>query len=280
MLIKYNIEQLEEPANRKKSIKFRCLVCYHEWNNSIRNVLDRNQGCPKCSGMYHDTSTVSKTLNSRDIHLISEYVNNKLPIKVKCAIDGYEWETVAYGLLRKKNPGKCPKCANRIPITNDVLDERLVGTGIKRIGSCEVSARKRIQFLCLSCNKQWETAPATILGGCGCPLCKNKNEKAIVDYLKSRKVDFEYHKKVIINGKRFHVDFVIGNTYVEYNGEQHYKPIRFGGMSLDKAIINFEKQKIRDEMLRNYCQSNGIQLIEISYNSDVFNVLDSIFKNP
>lgn len=279
-LIKPNIEQLEETTNRKSSIKFKCLVCEHEWNNSIRNIVDRNQGCSKCSSMYHDSETVSKKLRDRNIKLISNYVNNKSRIKVKCAIDGYEWETVAYGLLRGKNPGNCPKCANRIPITNEVLDERLSGGDVRRLGNCEITARKRIKFLCLTCNKEWETAPATILGGCGCPFCKNKNERSIVEYFKTNNMQFEYHKKVVIGGKRFYVDFVVNGLFVEYNGIQHYKPVRFGGMSLEKAVVNFDKQKRRDETLRNYCQSNDIKLVEIPYNSDVFYILDSIFQKP
>lgn len=58
------------------------------------------------------------------------------------------------------------------------------------------------------------------------------------------------------------VDFYIPkcNLIIEYNGEQHYKPIyKFGG------IMAFEKQQERDSFLRDACKENNINLIEIPY---------------
>lgn len=47
------------------------------------------------------------------------------------------------------------------------------------------------------------------------------------------------------------------NTCIEYDGEQHFEP-RFGNSE-------FKKTKIRDEIKTNYCLSNNIRLIRISY---------------
>lgn len=47
---------------------------------------------------------------------------------------------------------------------------------------------------------------------------------------------------------------------IEFQGEQHYTSSDFFG-----GEKNYEKQKIRDEMKREYCKNNNIPLIEIPY---------------
>ena len=52
---------------------------------------------------------------------------------------------------------------------------------------------------------------------------------------------------------------------IEVDGEQHEKPIRFGGMSIEQANKNFIEQKRRDKIKDDYCLKNNIPLIRISY---------------
>jgi len=189
-------------------------------------------------------------------------------------LDGYVWKTCAYGLLRKKNPGKCPKCANKTPITNEKMDEILKEKKISRIENCKDSSKKPILFKCMVCANQWKTAPSNIISGTGCPLCKNKNEKYIHFLLTKRGIPFEYHKGIKIGSKRLVIDFILKNgIFIEYNGEQHYKPVRFGGMTEEKAKEMFIKQEKRDKMLRVHCLNSNIKLIEISYKDDIEAVL-------
>ena len=52
----------------------------------------------------------------------------------------------------------------------------------------------------------------------------------------------------------------MNGIFIEYNGGQHYFPIKwFGGESA------FIKQQKRDNDLRDYCTMNNIRLIEIPY---------------
>lgn len=63
------------------------------------------------------------------------------------------------------------------------------------------------------------------------------------------------------------------NICIEYNGEQHYKPIeRFGGTN------GFKEQQIRDNIKRQYCKDNGIKLIEIAYDENLKISMDNILK--
>ena len=55
------------------------------------------------------------------------------------------------------------------------------------------------------------------------------------------------------------------NICVEIQGEQHYKPVGFGGISLNQSIENFIKQRERDNIKERYCQEHNIYLLKIPY---------------
>lgn len=93
---------------------------------------------------------------------------------------------------------------------------------------------------------------------------KYKNEKLVGSFLVKNNIRFD---KICIqaNNRKYYPDYYISqiNLIVEYNGAQHYKPVRFGNIPLEQAKENFEKQKIRDEQLRIFCNKNNIKLLEI-----------------
>ncbi len=55
------------------------------------------------------------------------------------------------------------------------------------------------------------------------------------------------------------------NLYIEYNGEQHYRPVQFGGMPIEKAKDRFVSQKNRDGIKKKYCYENNLSLLIIPY---------------
>lgn len=55
------------------------------------------------------------------------------------------------------------------------------------------------------------------------------------------------------------------NVLIEYQGEQHYKPIKYSSETQEEANIKFEYTKKHDEIKRQYCKDNNILLIEIPY---------------
>ena len=97
---------------------------------------------------------------------------------------------------------------------------------------------------------------------------ENFTYKYLVQLLKGIQVDREFliNEPIYDNGKLIRnfimVDFhwsVKGKEFFcEYNGSGHYKAVRrFGGK------VALEKQKIRDEWLRQYCKKHKITLIEL-----------------
>lgn len=84
-------------------------------------------------------------------------------------------------------------------------------------------------------------------------------DKNNIKYYREWKLPNEY----LLNPRDYLlVDFYLPdhNTFIEFNGVQHFKPIGwFGGNNV------FEMQQERDYGLRLYCKEHGIRLIEISY---------------
>jgi len=52
---------------------------------------------------------------------------------------------------------------------------------------------------------------------------------------------------------------------IEHDGIQHFRPVRFGGISKERAIEKFKKQVENDIKKNLYCAKNNIQLIRIPY---------------
>lgn len=105
---------------------------------------------------------------------------------------------------------------------------------------------------------------------------KYKGEKKIAEYLIKKNISFQFQKKFddCRNIRPLSYDFylIFNNTkyLIEYNGIQHYKPIKFFG-----GISKFEKQQLHDRIKLNYSKNNGYKLITIIYNqTDIEQFLD------
>lgn len=98
---------------------------------------------------------------------------------------------------------------------------------------------------------------------------RSKGEAEVIKYLKKRNIKFKKEYKIRCNTefqKNVYIDFYIPsmNTFIEYNGAQHYKPVElFGGEA------QFKRQVLRDNWVREYCKKKNIKLIEIPYYQDV-----------
>lgn len=126
----------------------------------------------------------------------------------------------------------------------------------------------------------FEIRPGDFLRQTGCPLCKPKSKREIFisDWLNQNNIQFQHDYQITLsNGKKAAIDFVINNTYVEYNGIQHYKDVKqFGNKQ-----FSFEYQQERDILVQNYCDDNNIKLIWIPYtytDEEIIKILET-FKH-
>lgn len=128
------------------------------------------------------------------------------------------------------------------------------------------------------CRKHGEflQTPDNHLQGKGCPHCKSKQQadlyKKLLEQFPKETILYEVGNRVIpwLERQRFDIYFPRLNIAVEYNGPQHYMPIkRLGGN------ISYEKTLIRDQDKREKCKNNDCILYELKYDytEDDFNRL-------
>ena len=264
------IKRIDDYINARTSINFVCLDCNYIWKTRPDDIINKKIGCPNCSGLARLTNEiVDRKLEGRNIKRLSNITNNRERVSFQCLIDGckFVWLAPPANILNTSKTG-CPKCANVAKLTNEIIDQSLINMNIERIDDYKVS-RIPINFRCKICLHIWMAKPNNILNERGCPKCKSgKNEMFIFSILKDHKIEFEWQKFIkdivpVDNG--FHVDFYFPqyNTIIEYNGRQHYEPVCFGGIDMNRAQFNLVKQQERDRYVQQFCDQQHIILIWI-----------------
>ena len=88
----------------------------------------------------------------------------------------------------------------------------------------------------------------------------------IGQFLKNNKIAFKPEHTVHIGDSYYRYDFYLPqyNLFIEYDGKQHYEPVRFFGDAND-AEKAFQKAKEHDEIKNLYCHEHNINLLRIPY---------------
>lgn len=265
------IKRLGSYVHSKSPIKFECLKCNYMWD-TIPNIILMGSGCPKCANRLKSTNEdLDNKLVGKNVKRIGNYVNNSTKIEFQCLENNcnHIWPAKPNNILSGQ---RCPLCFGKQKLTNEIIDTRLVGRDIQRIENY-INIDTNIEFKCLvnTCQNVWKATPDNVVNsGTGCPNCSFfKNEKIVQEYLIKSGIKFfrnfyiqKFDKRI---KKRYKLDFYLPdyNLVIEYNGQQHYEPICFGGMELSKAIKNFKKQQKRDNFVINFLKNKNISLIEI-----------------
>lgn len=132
----------------------------------------------------------------------------------------------------------------------------------------------------IKCNThgKFEQIPRIHLQGSGCPLCcESKGEKEIRSYLISNNIEYiPQHRFPDCKLKKpLAFDFYLpkSNLVIEFDGIQHYKPVkRFGGEDYLKVI------QVRDKIKTEYCIKNNIKLVRIKYNDNLIEMIKATLK--
>lgn len=151
--------------------------------------------------------------------------------------------------------------------------------GLEYVGSNYKDKLLNIEFYC---SKHRDIGVQTMRyqnmkrGICGCRYCekensimKSKGEIELSNILNSYKVKFVEQKifKECKDKNYLPFDFYLldYNILIEFDGEQHYKVVRFNGMSQQDAENNFEIIQRHDFIKTQFCVDNNIPLIRIPY---------------
>ena len=120
---------------------------------------------------------------------------------------------------------------------------------------------------------EFQITPDKLLLGCGCPICNTSiGERRISNYLESNNISFTPQYSIdsslipeCPNKEYIKIDFSIEyqsrKIWIEFNGRQHYQQVEF----FQATYSDFEHQQLRDQSVREYARSQGIELLEIPY---------------
>lgn len=183
------------PLEKYKGVATKILIrhnrCGYEWVITPSHLL-RGHGCPKCAGnIKKTTEEFKKEIKDKycdDYSILGEYINNNTKILVRhnskeCSY--YEWKITPSNLLRDRC---CPICGKLKNKNNQTKTHESFVVQLNYIYGNEVyiplekyiNARTKIlvRHNCNKCkNHEWETTPANLLTGYGCPVCSGRTAK-------------------------------------------------------------------------------------------------------
>lgn len=235
----------------------------------------------------------------------SVYVDITTAMCIRCKIHNKEFKQTPSNHLSGQG---CPLCAiDRITkilfkgTEQFIIDsKKLFGDKFGYIGSEYFGSKKLITLYCNDCNIFFDTYPTNHLReygrGC-CPECKESVPEGKVNkYLLENNINFDRQFKFENCRDKYPLpfDFVVfdkdNNTkikfLIEYQGEQHYRPIRYSSkMTNEQAMEELKVRQQHDSIKSAYCIQNKIPLLIIQYKqlkiipSLINNFLDKYYYN-
>jgi very-short-patch-repair endonuclease len=218
----------------------------------------------------------------------SKYIYHGAYVKgiITCPVHGDFVQTMN-SHTNKAHPRGCSKCALMRQ------GDRCRKTQEKYISECQekhgvtyilddilyTEAHAKITPICRKHGK-WETSAHSFLNGKGCPICKeSQGEKLVAMILGNMEIAYERQKRYSdCRGKKYPLpfDFYLPsyNTLIEYDGEQHTRPVRF--YDAEKANSMLLEVQCRDNIKTEFCKSKGIPLIRLDYTMSENEILEKI----
>lgn len=256
--------------------------------NIHKFINGRRCTCEDCAGRIKWTDErIKKELSKHGLEYISHTITNLYDkdITYKCLNGGISTSTI-HNLIARDWKCSCEKCTGRIQYTKERIIEELNRARYTYINHYyDEKNHLRVECECenghyYNCNF-WNFVHQSVR----CDQCKmkSKGETRIND-------DFLYYGINFIHEATFpdckyigllKFDFVIYNDVqpvfaVEYDGEQHFQPSRFGSQTKEEAQKAFEELKIRDNIKNEYCKNNNIPLVRVPYTIKFNEIFDYI----
>lgn len=235
----------------------------HQWKSSFENIKS-GCWCPNCNLKKKKTLKFCIELAKKydGFCLEKKYINLYSDMRWECK-NGHIFKS------RLSNIQKgiwCPKCYNKKK-TYDIGDCALLAK--KFGGKCLDKQYKNIyEDMSWECKNKhiFKKKLSDILRGYWCPVCvSSRGEFLIYHILREKYPNLVIHSRYFgfdwlrsKNGGKQHLDLYIPELKlaIEYDGEQHFEPVNFGGISDDKAILNLKKtqrlDREKEEKIKNH----------------------------
>ena len=100
---------------------------------------------------------------------------------------------------------------------------------------------------------------------CGCLI--SYWNTYIQNFLEENKIEYKSEYTIFIGDNYYRYDFYLPkyNLFIEYDGMQHYEPVRFYNCDDEEAERNLKLVQEHDRIKNVYCEENNINLLRIPY---------------
>jgi very-short-patch-repair endonuclease len=250
------------------------IICnvHGEFSQTPHSHMLGNQ-CFKCLGCpaYTKEEWIAKATeihkNKYDYSKV-KYINSDTKITIHCIEHG-DFEQLPRGHIRTNGRG-CPKCAKCHNYTTEEwinMAKNVHDNYYDYSKTNYVNGKTPVIILCPD-HKEFIQSPRCHMSGTGCPLCINKTQTRLFEWLKKifpntkREALFEWSKSPLTN-RYLRFDFYIEelNCIIELDGRQHFIQV------MEWQTPDFSQQ--RDVWKMQQANKNNISVIRI-YQLDVF----------
>jgi len=221
----------------------------HTWEAAFNNI-QAGKWCPFCYG------NVKLTLQDCQNHAIgrggkclaAEYINVDTKIEWECEFF-HRWEAT---FDKVKRGTWCPYCAGK-HLTIEDCQESAKNENGKCLSDIYINTATKMEWEC-SKGHIWSSTFGRVRRRIWCPLCyKWKSQGKLLEIIQiiypEHKI-YNNHKGFgwLKNKMRMEIDIWVPHLKlaIEYDGEQHFEPVKFGGISDEKAEGNFKLTQRRD----------------------------------
>jgi len=260
-----------------------CVICkiHGEFYQDPFKHLKGN-GCRKCNVDRQKLSLSEFISRSNIIHsgkydysAIKSIKNSKEKVLIKCPVHG-EFQQPAGAHSMGIGCKKCgsEKLSKDRALSKEEFVRRACEVHKDLYDYSRVGYKNSVTKVCIICKDHGEfyQRPSLHLRSGGCPQCHHSiGERLIISWFRKRGIEYNHHYSfpdlIGLGGGPLEFDFYTKyiKFLVEYDGEQHFRPVRFNGISEEKAKEHFRITQHHDFLKNQYCINNNIPLLRVSY---------------
>lgn len=257
----------------------------------------KGAGCPECGAAIRRVSMLQDTAwflsRARELHgqtydySETVYRGSQRKLTIRCLVHGLFEQT---GNSHLAGTG-CKLCADlRKGFARKISLEKFLERandmhGPGRYDYSKVVLERMIVKVTIVCPKhgEFEQTPHHHVMGTGCPTCREpRGEIEIRRTLRRLGIAFEEQwKHADLRNKRpLAFDFAVPamRIAIEFDGEQHRRPVRWGKASEEKVHRDHQAVLIRDAIKNEWIRKNGWTLIRLSKVNQVEPALRQVFE--
>lgn len=279
----FTYEIIGEFLGRDKKIKIKHLICGTIFETTPASHLLKH-GC--CSICFKNEKSSKEKLQEKsnkkhnfEYEILGEYKNCDTHIEIKHLICGNIFKQTPYKHLHNN---KCPICFGKNKLSKEILQKRSdekYNNEYTILGDY-INNETHILIRHNKCGEEYKQSPNNHLRDRPCFRCRGNisiGELKILTYLEEKNIDYVYNNSFedckLQHKLRFDFYLPEKDIFIEFDGEQHFKPIeKFGG------VEHFEKTLERDNAKNEWCKNNNKQLIRIKFNENVVDKLNEIIN--